>query len=252
MDVTKENVNEIKKCCLCKINTVLIQAHIIPKWAFKYLYPETDKDSLLLIKKGSTTRRPIGPYDPGILCLKCDNFLGIYDNYAKSILLDGEFIEETELTYTIKNVKHDKLRLFLISVVWRASISSLNEFSKITIGPYEDKIRNILLDIQNNVANIFLKDYSFLITKFNEGQLPQDMVNRNIQIPHKQKIEGVNVIVLYMPRGLKIIIKTDKRKLPETLNKLVEKNDNKHLLIFKLGNYSESREYETLVKLSKT
>ncbi len=40
---------------------------------------------------------------------------------------------------------------------------------------------------------------------------PLNVVNKNIQIPYTQKIDGINTAVFYLPKGLKIFIKIDKR-----------------------------------------
>lgn len=236
-------------CKLCDKEKELINAHIIPKWAFMYLYPEDTKDKgapLNLIEKDKHTRRPIGPYDQGILCSDCDNYLGNFDGYAKGVFLDSDLERRGEEAYLIKNVDFEKLQTFLISVAWRASISGRDEFKNISIGPYEDKIKEILLSIKNGQQDLSLTQYSFLVTKFDEGELPYNVVNKHVQIPHTQRIDGVNVAVFYLPRGLKIFLKIDKRCFPDNCEKLAN-YQKEGLIVARMGYYSESDEFKAML-----
>lgn len=237
-------------CILCKEQKDLINAHIIPKWAFKYLYPDNPQKKqrpLSLLKKGEHIRRPIGPYDQNLLCKECDNFLGIYDDYGKRVLLETDFIKKTELSLIAKNVDFSKLQLFLLAVIWRASISNREEFERVSIGLHEDKIREILSEVKKGGKKDFLENYSFIVTKFHTGDLPHDVVNKNIQIPHTQRIGGVNVVILFMPRGLKIIIKIDKRPFVCELEKIANYHQD-GLLIVLMGNYADSPEFNAMLR----
>lgn len=237
------------KCRLCDLDKDLIDSHIIPKWAFKYLYPEDPEDkkkSLELISEGKSIRRRIGPYDQNLLCKDCDNFLGIYDDYGKKVLIETEFVKKTELSLVAKGVDFNKLQLFLLSVIWRASISTTREFERVSIGPYEERIREIILAVKNGQQKDFIENHSFIVTKFETGTLPHDVVNKNIQIPHVQKIGGINVAVLFMPNGLKIIIKIDKRPFTGDLEKIANYRK-EGLLIALMGNYADSHEYQAML-----
>lgn len=241
-------------CKLCQKEKVLIEAHIVPKWAYKYLYPEIpdgDNRALILVGKDKKPlRRPIGPYDPDILCEECDGFLGKYDQYAKGILLDSPFEERGEEAYLIKNVDFDKLRVFLISVLWRAGISNRTEYEKFSIGPYEERIRNILLNVQQGVSGPNINDFSFIIGVYQVGELPKNTVDKNIQLPIRQRFDGVNTSIFYFPRGLKVFIKTDRRDFIGYIKKLADYTQ-EGLIIAKLGNYSESFEFTSLLEVMK-
>lgn len=168
-------------CKFCLQEKMLIEAHVIPKWAFKYLYPddpELKKQPITLIHKKGQTKRPIGPYDSEILCSYCDNILGNYDNYGKTVLLDSQLNEKSELAYVINSVDIKKLRLFFLSMIWRGSISDREEFNSIFIGPYEEKIRTLLMDAVNGIVDDSLNEFNFIVTKFDIGKLPKDIVEK--------------------------------------------------------------------------
>jgi len=236
-------------CQLCKNEKKLIEAHIIPKWAFRYLYPDIPdayKHPLVMVKNGSETRRPIGPYDSNILCSECDGFLGSFDDYGKSVFLDAKLEHYGNLAYLVRNVDFDKLRIFILSVAWRASLSNREEFKEISMGPYEDRIGKILLNLKNDQDIELSDDFSFIVTKFDEGDLPKDVVDRHVQTPHPQKIDGVNTIVIHMPKGLKVYLKIDQRKFPDSFDKLSKLRDG-GLFIGRLGNYADSKEFQAMI-----
>lgn len=237
-----------RECQLCKLHKKLINAHIIPKWAFKYLHHENStKQSIVIFSKDKMVRRPIGPYDQNILCHECDSFLGTYDEYGKDILLGAPLEYYNDAAYIIKNVNFNKIQIFLLSVIWRASISEKDEFNRVQIGPYEERIRTILLNAKEKTEGEFLEKYSFVITKFRKGMLPSDVVYKNIQIPHIQKIEGINVAVLYMPKGIKIYLKLDQRDFTGLIRKIIDHRE-EGLIVPCTKSYAESDEFKSMME----
>ncbi len=237
------------KCYLCNLEKPLIEAHIIPKWAYKYLYPEDgNKKSLILVSKtAKPIKRPIGSYDPKILCADCDNFIGVYDGYAKIILIDSP-LEQKDKYSVIKNVNRIKFTLFVLSVIWRASISKLPENNRIKLGPYEEKLRDILLSAKNGSSNPMIINFPFVVTKFAVGKLPSDVVNKNIQTPHTERLDGLNMAVFYMPNGYKIFTKTDKRPFNSVLQKM-SGHWQEGLFVLNFIDYETSKEYRDLLKI---
>ncbi len=142
----------------------------------------------------------------------------------------------------------EKIRIFLLSVIWRASISSLEEFNRVKIGIYEDRLQGLLTKIQLKQNIDSLVDYSYIVTRFGEGELSSSIVNKNIMLPHTQKVEGINVAVLYMPKALKIYLKLDKRKFPQNLDK-ISNYHNEGLLVINAKIYAESDEYKALLEV---
>jgi len=242
-------------CLLCRQEEVLIEAHIIPKWAFKYLYPnkeDFDKRALILVRKNKPNlKRRIGSYDSNILCAKCDNFLGKYDEYGKKVILDFPLESRSKEAYVIKNIDFSKFKIFLLSVLWRASISNLPEYKEFIIGPYSDRIREIIFDLKTGVINEGFNEYSFIIGRYEEGKLPSNIVNKNIQTPYTLKINGINAAVLYLPKGLKVFIKIDKRNFTGAIKKLTNYKQ-EGLIVAKLGNYVDSTEFQALMNVYKS
>jgi len=239
------------QCTLCNIQTKFVDAHIIPKWAYRYLYPEdkeAKKKSLIFVSKEQPVKRPIGIYDSNILCAECDKILGKLDEYGKVVLLDKKFIKykNTDYIYFLETVDVNKLKLFLLSILWRSSISKRKEFNRINIGPYEEKIRNILILQKENKTKQII-DYDFIITKFEDGDFP-NINQKNIQIPRCEKIDSVNMGVIYFPRGIKVYVKVDQRPFPSNLQKVTAGSIKEGALVISMGRFQESNDFVSLLR----
>ena len=143
-------------CKFCGEEKKLIDAHIIPK----NFYLERKKDRYLCInsKTCKYTIQQKGGYDSNILCGDCDNhILGEFDKEGYKILFDDfskykyEYLHPQRI-YQLDNSCYDyrKLRKFFISILWRASISKLEEWSNINLGGYEKKALEILKDVKEH------------------------------------------------------------------------------------------------------
>lgn len=98
-----------------------------------------------------------GEYESGILCQECDNsILGSYETYGHNVIYGGTFKQgkkpichntvEADLTIlNCRNIDYSKLKLFYLSLLWRASISSRPMFKAVDLGTkYTDRIRQML------------------------------------------------------------------------------------------------------------
>lgn len=240
-------------CKFCNQEKPLIEAHIIPRWAYMYLYPtdEVKRKPLVIVHSKRDKISQIGLYDSQILCRDCDSFLGQYDKFGKEVLLDGapeSATDKGEIAYTIKNVDTQRLRIFLLSVLWRCSISKREELKHINLGPYEQKILNLLSKLKaDGKIEAEIEDFPMIITKFGGGDFPE-VVDKNIQMPMtiRFKDDGINCQVLYFPKGIKIYIKTDKRKFAEALAKF--QLNGTEIVVPKMRNFQDSEEFEFMVK----
>lgn len=150
-------------CKLCKKEKDLIKkSHIIPEFLYQDLYD--DKHRLIkfdVIEKVNGNERvsklPQGEYEGGLLCKECDNEkIGQFETYLGNILNKEEIaveqkpnckkiINDDGVEFTrIENIDYKSLKLCLLSILWRASISKRPFFKDVDLGPYEEKIREQL------------------------------------------------------------------------------------------------------------
>lgn len=167
-----------QKCQRCKLSTNLIEAHIIPKSMLKGLHKNISKQSFLKIDANLpyTKRQPNGPYDNNILCAECDNTIGVYDNYAKSVLFDEieKYKSSVNPVYEIpsSNIDYTKFKKFFISLIWRASVSDHDLFETVKLGPYNEIALRMLADTQELSDDIF----GFIIFKDSNKVRYQDVI----------------------------------------------------------------------------
>lgn len=204
-------------CKLCLQDKKLIKAHIIPQFLF------TEDSRLISEDNDYPLRRPNGPYDPNILCSNCDN--GIIgknlENYAREILIDRKgVISQTfndpkstrrATLYKLQDKdNYSKIVRFFISVLWRASISSLSDFDDFSLGPHEDVARRAICESDFDFSNVF----SVALCAFNNFEKPIHV------FPSKFiRMEGINVYSIVMGH-FKGFFKVDQRRLPPKIESM--------------------------------
>lgn len=167
------------KCKLCLLEKPLIKAHIIPEFMYADLYNEQHRFyefSIDEIRDGKTLKPfiQIGEFDKEILCAECDNErLGSLEKYAQKLLF-GQNLTPVETpdcsNYELggyefsecTNIDYARIKLFLLSILWRSHLTKRSKFSSIDLGPHADKIRDM---IWNSSPGNYL-EYPITITSF--------------------------------------------------------------------------------------
>jgi len=147
------------KCRLCKQEKKLIDAHIIPDFMYEYIFASGG-----IVKTSSKFKKsrkiPTGVYDSTILCGECDNDIinRKYENYASKIykvlsrklakfgsIKVGKKVKRAGMAYTpITGLDCQRFKLFLLSILWRASISSQDFCSNVKLEEHEEIIRGMI------------------------------------------------------------------------------------------------------------
>lgn len=200
-------------------------------------------------KNRHNKRRPVGSYEK-MLCVECERMLGIYDDYAQDLLLKKplKFYPGAEnLAYLIDVYDYAKLKLFFLSLLLRSSVANLEEFGHINVGPFEFRLRELILSQSVGKDD----EFSVFMTRFDsDDEKVKPIVKRSILFPAKQKMDGINYSVFYLSNGYKIYIKVDRRDSIDIYKKFILKN-NHSLLILRLDNYENSPEYRIILDTVK-
>lgn len=145
-------------CKLCSEHKPLCkESHIIPMFLYKFLTAENNKIVYIDTKKSKFKFN--GEYEGGILCQNCDNVvIGNLDNYFAKFI-HGEFpqvvaprferMDNRDVVVREGDPYYDysKYKLFLLSLLWRASISSRPLFNQIKLpADIEEDLRSRLLN----------------------------------------------------------------------------------------------------------
>jgi hypothetical protein len=141
-------------CKLCKLPRTLQESHIIPKFIYKPLRDDKNRMQRFSIidsnEKKYKKRKPIQDgLKEHLLCIDCEQLLNDkYEKYFKTAWFDEKKCPETIPSEGIKitGLNYSKFKLFHLSVLFRASVSSLPEFNEVNLGPHENTLREILLN----------------------------------------------------------------------------------------------------------
>lgn len=189
----------IGKCKLCGKNKELIEAHIVPQ-TFNL------KNQLGLYSSDTSfQKRPKGSYDRNMLCSSCDGgALGELDDYAKGVLVDKNLCRDGDIDfYTLDDINgYSKLYRFFLSVLWRASVSSLHDYRMVSLGGYEDIVKEAVL------SDDFMHSDRLSVAVCCWEEKDHSPIHL---FAERKKIAGINTW-FYFIANMKVAIRVDRRK----------------------------------------
>ena len=135
-------------CALCRRDQVLRNSHIYPEWIYKPLYDEKCRLEILsIVPDGRNELKQKGMRQP-LLCDDCEQKLSIWEGYARSIFVAPdkplEYSREGSMIQ-VGGLDYERLKLFELSILWRAGVSTLPFFEKVQLGPHEEVLRQQLV-----------------------------------------------------------------------------------------------------------
>jgi len=169
-------------CALCLTSTKLCNSHIIPEFFYKPIYGDKHEFfGISTIPNQRTIKLQKGLRE-FLLCNKCEIQLSKYEDYAKRVIYDNTGIRnEFKDHIEISNLDYKKFKLFQLSIIWRASVTSRAEFKDVNLGVHSEKIRVMLNNEEAGEPNdygCFLIISPKLINEYNFDKLisPPDKV----------------------------------------------------------------------------
>ena len=142
---------QISRCRLCGTDSSpLRNSHIVPESLYRPLY--NDKGHMLAIRRPDERHRARGLLQKGIrerlFCEACEQHFN--EHFEKPFLKqwfpnplpdlwDGDDIQQLTVDYA-------SFKLFHLSVLFRAAVSSLATYANVDIGPHESVLRGHLLE----------------------------------------------------------------------------------------------------------
>jgi len=205
-------------CRFCDEENKLGNSHIIPKSFFPKNSVDSMPNKLLTNAAGEHPKKaPAGIYDKTILCLSCERFFDRPDNYAKQLLLGQQeglhniCLNNEKVGYEIWGYDYRALKLFFVSLLWRASVSTHTFYSRICIGKFE----KVALDALKSDRDIPPQEFSVVLAQF-DHELGQAV----LLDPHPTRFDGINYNIFYIG-GYIAYIKTDSRRTPSPFSELM-------------------------------
>ena len=223
-------------CKLCEQEKKLIKAHILPKFLYEKMKDENN--SFLTVnydikdfKNHKKKKVQIEDYDPKILCGDCDNrILGrYYEDYAKIMFYGAKFPTEInpECTnfknpndgaeYSIcVNFDYKRTKNFLLSLLWRASITDRPFFDEVSLGSkHNERLRKILYENIETDED----EYPILISSFIRTKNKFDNL---IFKPYRSRNKDGLTSYVFMIDGYQYIffVKSKEHSFPKNLKKI--------------------------------
>ena len=198
-------------CKFCGNDRKLIKAHVIPEGFFRRFRSSPNSLRLITNEVGEHEKRaPVGVYDKAIVCGGCESLWKTWGEYAQLLLADTPLNSEVRyhkgqlLAHIVKDFDYDKLKLFFISILWRASASTQPFFSKIVLGPFEKAAKQHISTADAGGAD----DFAVILAKFDASLAKPIMPS-----PHKVEFCGVTYYRFYIS-GYVAHVKVDKKPCP--------------------------------------
>src|SRR5680860_1538013 len=230
----------MEKCCLCLQERKLVKAHIIPEFMYSGMKAEDGKNIFFEITydldtdKSRPRRVQTGEFDKNILCEDCDNrIIGAnYEKYAQNSMYGKDI--DLELApicknyqnsndgakYSIcKNIDYGKMKLFLLSILWRASITNRKMFRDVDLGgKHEERLRILLYE--NIIPNE--TEYPIVMTSFmrTENSL-KNLIGQPKRFRYKNGINGY--VFLINSIQFMFYVNSTNHKLPEYITRTMLK-----------------------------
>ncbi|MEQ9723848.1 hypothetical protein ABQG65_22205 [Yersinia alsatica] len=132
----------LEECKLCGKSAVLQNSHIIPRSYYKRLKRESNQ--LLIIVDNDEIEPRLSNSDPKekLLCTECEQFLSVkYESYGTKIFRTSKNVIKQDDRITINGFDYKRFYLYFISILWRASLASNDNFKSITLG---DELEDLL------------------------------------------------------------------------------------------------------------
>jgi len=135
-------------CRLCNKESELKKSHIIPEFIYGSMYDDKHRFHVLSSSKATKNAKLQKGIREHLLCADCEVKLSKYERYI-SLVFTGE--TPTKATKDGRLIKVDgldykKFKLFALSVLWRASVSTLPFFSQVKLGSHEEPMRQMILN----------------------------------------------------------------------------------------------------------
>lgn len=223
-------------CKGCGEEKNLIRAHIIPESFFVGLRDGAKPTKIISNTPGVYPKKsPIGVYDINTLCRECEDQFQDLDDYGFKVLIQNEsqlekLYDKGELVgYRINDINFKRLKIFFISILWRASISKNYFFNGVDLGALENQAKQIIWE--RHIPGIH--DFSFILSKFDD-----DGAGRTILNPHRERWFNINYYRFYL-YGYILYIKADSRKTPEKFEKSIPENDS--LIVISKGGMKNAK-----------
>lgn len=199
-------------CLRCGNLKKLRQSHILPEGAYRPIYD--DKSRALRVQ---SDRKIVQPVQTGVwqymFCQACEDFFNKIETPflnrwrrpdSLPSNLDRPFVELRDLDYEVT-------KRFLLSVLWRAHVSSRPEVVAVDLGSHADRIR-ALLDSASPIPETAYPVFGYVL-RHTDGSRN----DRIVSTPVKTRTDGHwNYLIIFLSCAWKVFVSSHPQPLPRS------------------------------------
>jgi hypothetical protein len=219
----------------------LIEAHIIPQGFARFIRgPESNVK--LTPERVSEAKPQLGEYDADILCADCDSKLGLDDEYGLEVCrrYDAEHISVSAEIFEMKNIDCERFSKFVLSILWRASISKRKSFAVVNLGPYENVARDVLFGARK-LAD--MKAFEVILQRYRSEHCDPSKIYFH---PSRSPFGVLNAYGFGLA-GFRILAKLDNRPFPQGFWPMVINRSNVFRGTFAV--FEDCSEFQSIVSI---
>jgi len=150
-------------CKLCLKNKTIKKSHIIPNSFFKFIKQDSGKNNGKYIRiSKDNTNWDQGSFYEFMLCGDCESkFSANFEEYVADIFIrnpkvKGVKVSKTDTYVKFSNLDYKKIKLFQLSLLWRASISNNDFYKYVNLSKSKEEVlRNILYNLTTVPSNFY-------------------------------------------------------------------------------------------------
>jgi hypothetical protein len=174
-------------CRLCCRPAVLVESHIVPEFLHTPVY-DTDHTAVFFdMEAGRQGTRRKGFWEK-LLCLECEGRLARWEGYFAEMWFNRDVRPKPDIPgnqlLRITGLDYKQFKLFHLSILWRAGVSTLRPFAGIRLGTHEERLRRMLLNDQPGPAHVY--GLTGVAMREDDGWYKDDL----LQIPRPGKYKG--------------------------------------------------------------
>jgi hypothetical protein len=142
-------------CKLCEKNSELQNSHVIPEIFYDLIYDSNPRRFRSIpIDPSQKIKYEQQGIREHLLCKTCEGKFQQFEDYVKRAFIDGKIVAGRKIQsvqkqdgIVLQNLDYKKFKLFLLSLLWRMSITTRDFFANVSLGKKHEKtIHAALLD----------------------------------------------------------------------------------------------------------
>lgn len=207
-------------CALCLENAELQNSHIVPEFLYGAMYDERHRFNVLTVIPDQRDRIEQKGIREALLCRSCELKISKWEHYASLVIKGGaRGVDGSRQgnVISVTGIDYATFKLFLLSLIWRASVARDHYFERVRLGKHQERIRIMLNANEPGPFDIY--PCIFFGLNWEPGEVPGLMIQ-----PDKSKVWGHTTYHFVLP-GLKLVFFISSHRFGKPQNRFVLQED---------------------------